>query len=368
MGSRDEKMLSIKRSAAGAAPLPVRAHHLLCAVCVRGGCKNPPAGEEVIKKLLESLWSYPYLPLQLKADTDILKAHYLDVYEKRHPEHLPENFEERRNEYVCRRKDLEMLRILGVMPDAIMPAYIVYKLLFTRKPTLSGICHTASTPSENWPECPHARLGYYEKIAKDGVGGSLEKQTRLGEELYGRGVWAMVRPRTKTGMGEAKKRSADFISNKAERLYIRPNHLLCILCRFMTQGPLIEDNLIELRDRMLADPGIPVTLVEGCCMVCDSCNIYHPEEHLCYATHHKSALRDLAMLEKLGLPPGTTLPARQIYRLIYERIDSNMEICGWGDGGKDYSGYWPPCGSWQTDIFKRAKKEGWLVGKFHKQY
>ena len=68
-----------------------------------------------------------------------------------------------------------------------------------------------------------------------------------------------------------------------------------------------EDNLIELRKRMEENPEIPVTLTEGCCMVCDPCNVYHAGEHLCYHAHIKNTLRDLMILERLGVPPGATM-------------------------------------------------------------
>ena len=33
-------------------PIPIRAHHLLCAVCVRGGCDSPPCGREALRPVL----------------------------------------------------------------------------------------------------------------------------------------------------------------------------------------------------------------------------------------------------------------------------------------------------------------------------
>ena len=158
-------------------------------------------------------------------------------------------------------------------------------------------------------------------------------------------------------MNKAKRASAAHIIEKAERLYIRPNHALCILCTRNAPEPLIQDNLVELRRRMEANPDILVTLTEGCCMVCDSCNVYHPGEHLCYHGHPKSILRDLRMLEVLGLKPGATLPARELYRLIFERIKSLKDICGWGDG-TNYAPMWSPCDGFQGMAFEEAKAQG----------
>jgi len=160
-------------------------------------------------------------------------------------------------------------------------------------------------------------------------------------------------------MRTAKQTSSARIRRTAERLYIRPNHLLCILCTRTAETPLAEDNLVELRQRMEAEPDIPVTLTEGCCMVCDPCNVYHPGEHLCYHAHPKNVLRDLRMLEILGLLPGATLPAREVYRLIFERIPSCRVVCGWGDGS-DNAPFWSPCGGWQGTAIQDAREAGFL--------
>jgi hypothetical protein len=333
----------------------VRGHHLLCAVCVRGGCKTPPPGKKALSRLLAAMWTYPYVPLKITADVDLKRAHYLDVFEGRNKKRLPKGFSRRSRDYVARRKDLEVCRALGIVPNTVMPAFHVYQILFSRLPTLDGICRTDSRPSGAWPECPHARRGFYESIA-GGPRFDLRQQTELGEKMDGQGLWAMLRPRSRQDMLEAKKRSADFIMHKADRLYIRPAHCLCILCTASAQDPLIQDNLVELRKRMEENPDIPVTLVEGCCMVCDSCNEYHLGEHLCYHAHIKNDLRDLMMLERLGLPPGATLPAGKLFELIYRRIGSLKEICGWRDGSNT-APLWAPC-AYDQPVLEEARRKG----------
>ncbi|NPV46644.1 MAG: hypothetical protein HPY69_06785 [Armatimonadetes bacterium] len=340
-------------------PIPIRAHHLLCAVCVRGGCDSPPCGLEALQPLLDAMWADPFQSLLLHADLDIALAHYRDAYTSRDPVALPEGFANRRADYVTRKKDLEVLRVLGLIPNSALPAFIAYRLLFSRQPTLQGICRSATGPSENWPECPHARAGYYERIAAEGEVGDLEVQTRLGEELAGRGLWAMVHPRNRADMAAAKQASARYIREQADRLFIRPAHLLCILCTADQQEPLIQDNLVELRQRMEADPDIPVTLTEGCCMVCDSCNVYDPARHLCYHGHIKAALRDLMVLELLDLAPGATLPAGDLYQRIYDCIGSLKEVCGWRDGSST-APFWGPC-SYDRPVLEQAREMGLLT-------
>jgi hypothetical protein len=255
---------------------------------------------------------------------------------------------------------MELCRVLGIAPNSILQPYHLYIILFSRKPTLEGLCRTGSDPSEAWPQCPYANKGYYEKIAS-APGTGLEQQTLQGEKMAGKYIWAMVRPRTRKEMLAAKKESADYIMHKANRLFIRPNHLLCILCTMDQQAPLIQDNLIELRKRMEQDPDIPVTVSEGCCMVCDPCNVYHPGEHLCYHAHFKNTLRDLMFMEKLGIAPGTTLPARELYALIYRKLKSLKDVCGWRDGS-NYSPLWTPC-SYDQPSLENARKRGVITHK-----
>ncbi|MCX7591121.1 MAG: hypothetical protein N2255_05775, partial [Kiritimatiellae bacterium] len=244
---------------------------------------------------------------------------------------------------------------------SILQAYHVYTILFARKPTLDGLCRTGSKSSKAWPRCPHAGKGYYEKVAS-APKLTLEQQAREGEKMAGRHIWAMVRPRTRAEMQEAKKESADFIMNKATRLFLRPSHLLCILCSMEQEEPFAADNLVELRKRMERDPDIPVTITEGCCVVCPPCNVYHPVEHLCYHGHFKNALRDLRLMEKLGIVPGTTMPARELYRLIYRKVRNLKEVCGWGDGS-DYSPLWAPCKGYDRPVLENARRKGMITGR-----
>ena len=223
-----EQMRSNRLSGPEAAPLAIDAHLLLCAVCAHGGCKNPPPGKRAVKRLLDAIWAYPYRSLKICADVDVQRAHYLDVFEGRDKGRLPRDFAARSARYAWRRKDLEVCRVLGIMPNTELPAFFAYDILFARQKTLAGICRSDSRKSKDWPECPYARKGYYEKIA-GGRRYSLEEQTRLGERLDGQGVWAMLRARTRRDMKGAKERSSGFLMEKADRLYMRPQHALCIL-------------------------------------------------------------------------------------------------------------------------------------------
>jgi len=53
--------------------------------------------------------------------------------------------------------------------------------------------------------------------------------------------------------------------------------------------------------------------------------------------------RDLDMLQRLGLTFGSSMPARELFRLIFERIPSTAEICR-RDGSLCPSVWWDGCG------------------------
>jgi hypothetical protein len=48
------------------------------------------------------------------------------------------------------------------------------------------------------------------------------------------------------------------------------------------------------------------------------------------------------MLQKLGLQFGSSLKARELFRLIFERIPTTKEICGRDNTAP--SVWWDPCG------------------------
>jgi hypothetical protein len=74
--------------------------------------------------------------------------------------------------------------------------------------------------------------------------------------------------------------------------------------------------------------------VEGNCEACHCCDGFHPESTRCV---HACGLvrdykKDLDVFQKLGLMPGARMNARDLLRLIYERIPSTRDVCGYGDG------------------------------------
>ena len=66
--------------------------------------------------------------------------------------------------------------------------------------------------------------------------------------------------------------------------------------------------------------------------------------------------KDLDVLQLLGLQYADTLPARRLYRLLFQRISTTTQICGYGDGvvrGAE----WSICGGQRgNDAYRKARE------------
>ena len=67
--------------------------------------------------------------------------------------------------------------------------------------------------------------------------------------------------------------------------------------------------------------------------------------------------KDLDVLQKLGLKYGDRLPARRVLELLYERIPSTRDICGYGDG-EVRAPEWRICGDPDgREAYRKARDE-----------
>ena len=136
---------------------------------------------------------------------------------------------------------------------------------------------------------------------------------------------------------------------------VRPYELLHIIARtlFCSRGEdaardLADARLTAVWEAIRADPFVPVTL---------RCNT---ESHFAYQNPGTdedtpegelfNLKRDLDILQRLGLTPGATRPARQLFALIFERIPS-------GEGVLYYSRVTGPAWRGSTDPALRSYDE-----------
>jgi len=226
------------------------------------------------------------------------------------------------------RRDLRILQRMGLVPGATRPAIDLFELLLRNVESDEGISCFDETTSAAWRGTPRRACHY-----------------KAGHAL---GLGAIIPPRDAQEMARVKVESVQAMYD-AQVLEIRPHHLMCITCFHGGQSnpaPIAEDNCIEAALIFCRNPTVPVRLVQGPCMICPPCPHYHPASGKCIGGHSMSLrdeLKDLDVLQRLGLEYGAVLPAQKLLTLLYRRIPSALDICGHGDG-VERSPEWRVCG------------------------
>ena len=114
----------------------------------------------------------------------------------------------------------------------------------------------------------------------------------------------------------------------------RPHILVCAVCQYGdgVRPPYKEDNLPELLDLILnRNPDVLIRMAPGAdWMMCAPCPARIPALNACSHVWGSGELdsqkRDLDLLQKLGLRFGSTMKARELYRLIFERVTTTHGI------------------------------------------
>lgn len=318
--------------AGGFATLPVRPYQLMCLVCRIGKGDLDDLGDRQLTAILKAVRQDPKLPLTLRCNVDT-------VYRYQNPGHAADTSE---GDLFNAKRDLDIVHKLGLVPGDTRPAMDLIERLLTNITQARGICAYETVTSDTWRGCELANSGNYEK---------------------GRaaGIKAIIPPRDPHEKATYKKTSAEAVY-QASTLRIRPHHLLCMSCFFGRHeklAPIQEDNLFEAIDVIQKKPDIPVMLIAGVCMICPPCKLYEPAAKLCVGGRSmalRDQKKDLDVLQKLGLKYGDTLPARKLFQLIYERIPSTRDICGYGDG-KVRATEWSICdGAQKDDAYQKARQ------------
>lgn len=314
--------------------ITVFARQLLGTVCVLGGNDCPLIEKSRAREVLDRVKSDPTVSMRLMSDADEVPYY-----------RLPSGAvctELNREEVLNHKRDLDVLQRLGLCPGDTRRARYLYTLLFEQVKTPVGIC-AHDTPG--WEGCPLAYSGAYERIREQG--------------------WrAVVWCRSEAEKEQERVRCLETIRREGQ-IYIRPHHLLCIACGYNggeLRSPRPDDTIFELIQIMREQPGIPIVLIEGTCQVCDCCEGYHPPTHRCV---HGGGLirdyqRDLQVFQRLGMMPGDSMPARELFRMLFERIPSTRLICGYGDG-VSRSREWSICGPAEGSVgYAQTRALGWF--------
>jgi hypothetical protein len=306
--------------AAGPAALDVRPYQLLCVICSLGQNETAPRNER-IKAIADAVKADPDRPLAVRCNAG-------DVYVFQDPgtaEDTPEGRD------FNRKRDLDILQRMSWAPGTTLPARAVFLSLLRQITSVAGICGYDGPASDGWKGCPKAKSGCYERG-------------------HQKGIAAIVQPRSQEEMAREKEASLKALY-AAKEATIRPHILLCAVCQYGggVRPPYKEDNLPELMDLILhKNPDLPITMARGAdWMMCAPCPNRCAKLNACVNVLGSGGLsnekRDLDMLQRLGLHFGSTMKAKDLFRLIFEKIPSTMDICR-RDGNCCPSVWWDGCG------------------------
>jgi len=297
--------------------LTVRPYQLMFIVCKIGAGLDPDLGDERLTEICRKVRENPLIPISLRCNVD-------NLYRYQNPGRDADTSD---SEYVNDKRDLDILQRLGMVPGETRPAMALIGRLLTQVETAKGICGFDRSDSATWKSSSDVTCEDYEKGRALGLG-------------------AIIPPRSEEEMARVKEESAEATS-QAEKLLIRPHHTMCMSCFYGQRArnnqelaPIAEDNLYEVIVAIQKNPEIPITLIAGPCMICPPCHNYDPKTRLCIdgtSMGLRDEKKDLDFLQQLDLKYGDTLPARKLFKMLYERIHSTEEICGCCDSiGRAY--------------------------------
>jgi hypothetical protein len=301
-------------------PLVLRPYHLLCLICSVGE-GDGAATNERLRAIAAAVRDEPDTPVTLRCNAG-------DVYVYQDPgtdDDTPEGAE------FNRKRDLDILQRLDLPPGSTVPARTLLSAVLKTITTVSEVCGYDAVTGEAWRGCPKARSGYYEQ----------------GRKL---GITAIIPPRSEDEMARDKEESL-LAMYAADEVPIRPHILLCAVCQYGSgvRPPYKPDNLPEFIEMILTTkPDVPVRMAKQAdWMMCAPCPARVPKLNACVNVLGSGGLsnekRDLDVLQKLGLTYGSTVPARELYRLIFERIPTTQDICK-REGNHYPSVWWDGCG------------------------
>jgi hypothetical protein len=294
-----------QQMASKCAGLRLRPYQLLCAVCLLGE-DGLGAQDQKLKGILDKVRESPDMPISLVCNVG-------DVFVYQDPGTANDTLE---GAEFNRCRDLEILYRLNVPPGVRLTARILFNRLLDRISTVSGICAYERVTSESWKGCPKAKSGCYEKAREKGIN-------------------AIIAPRSEQEMASEKKASlkAMYAARKTG-ITIRPHILVCSICQYGDgkRPPFKPDNLPELIQLILKEPDTLITMAEAAdWTMCAPCPNRAPELNACVNVKGSGGLtnqlRDLRTLQALGLQYGSTIKAKDLYKLIFARIPSTLPIC-----------------------------------------
>jgi hypothetical protein len=283
--------------------LEVRPYQLLCLICsIREGNKEPKDAK--LKIIFKEIRKNPDIPVTLRCNIGGVFS-YQDCGSK---DDTPEGFE------FNLKRDLDILRLIDLPPGITLPARIILYRIWDRIKSVSGICGYDEITSDVWKGCEKAKSGFYEK----------------GHE---KGIEILITPRNKEEMKLEKEKSLE-VMYKSKVIKVRPHLLLCAVCQYGggIRPPFEPDNLPEMIQVLIKNSSIKIQLVpKADWLICAPCPYYNKKFNDCIGNMGRCSLycdlKDLNVLQRLGLTYGTIMNAHKLYQIIFEKIPTVAGVC-----------------------------------------
>ena len=141
-----------------------------------------------------------------------------------------------------------------------------------------------------------------------------------------------------------------------DSLSVRPFQIMCIICRMGSDGSdayCFEKRLDEILARTRKAPRRPLTLR------CNVDSLYaYQNPGRAYDTPEGRLFnekRDLDIIQRLGMVPGATRPAREIFFRVFKEIPTCAGICGYDHAASEV---WRGCNLAHSGNYERGHAEG----------
>ena len=232
-----------------------------------------------------------------------------------------------------RSRDLEILHKLDLMPGAILPARLILFRIFDRIKNVTEICGYKEINSDKWIGCEKAKNGYYKKAIQNVLIGNRDCYRDFYKDIK-KGKRSIIIEKKEEELDIEKKKSLEAMF-QAKEISVRPHILLCAVEQYAEgiKPPFENDNLPEMLQHIIKNPNLNIKLVQGAdWMMCAPCPMRDTRLNACTLAVQgggglSNQLRDLRMLKILGLKFGTSMKAKDLYKLIFKRIKTTNKIC-----------------------------------------
>ncbi len=301
--------------------LPVRPHHLLCLFCALEKPEGVPENR-VVAELAATIRRDPGIPLALCCHSD-------DSFAFQSPD---ASGADALDACFTQKQDMEILFRMNLPPGTVLPARIAVAMARQAVTSVSAICGYGEATAEAWRGCPLAGTGCYWQVRDTGM-----------DRLFP--------PRERDAMDRDKAASLEAMRS-ADAIRIRPHILLCAVAQYGRgiRPPFPEDNLPELLQHVIDHPEVHIEMAGGADeMMCQPCPVRCVSRGTCIGPGFVNSgglfneLKDLRILQILGITFGQSLPACELFQRIFQRIPTTVNSCAIERLVPETSVWWDPC-------------------------